>query len=163
MILVMPLMWHFLPRGLLPKGFPGLSIDRQDHELVFLGRLLSPSKSAATPTPPLSFLALGRTIIPLLLSRQNRSRHCARVLCHILSGRNRRQEKDLLSPNHRCPCSPARQFHLPLHILRPAPLQRRIRLWSFACPQGTPPLCPIFHRSSMHAQRTCKAQHHRLN
>src|SRR4051812_36391544 len=116
-IRMMPLVRHFFTRNLLPNGATGLTIQTNKCELVRIGRLFrthSAPRSAWTPLP------WWRSI--LSRNRGSEGRKTCRERClGFLCRTDRCLNKYLIVPDDRSGSAAARNFHLPLNIVRFAP------------------------------------------
>src|SRR5688572_1269967 len=139
MVLMMTFVRHFLAGGFLPECFPGFSVERHDHELMFLGGLVGGSGASAAAAT--TFTA--RATFALLLCGQNWSGNSRWDFSAFLAGRDCGLDKNLVAPNNRRACASARNLDLPFYILGGAPFHWRIGFWTFAGAERAPPFAPV--------------------
>src|SRR5437868_1929050 len=117
----MSFMRDLLARGLLPKNFASVASQAQDGKLINLIRAFGIRPPALACWPRRGF----RSVAP-----------------GLLSGGNRGQKKDPVSPNDRRGVSRSRNTNFPFHVLRLSPTYGWIRQRRDACGQWSAPLRP---------------------
>src|SRR5437870_2702819 len=127
----MSFMMDLLARGLLPKNFAGLAIQAQDGKLINLVRAFGVHAPALT----------SRSVQSCLGSTRSRRGSGGVVPC-LLSGGNRGQDKDPVSPNNRRGITRSRHTNFPFHVLGLAPGYRRVCQGRDACRKWFAPLRP---------------------
>lgn len=122
-----------------PTLLARLAIKAEHRELLGSGRPIHHASTApaVTASPPTTGTI--RSIGPLCRRTTGIRSLCGR----LRPSRNRRENKDLILPNHRRGGPPPRNAHLPLHVLGFAPLGWRVRVGSHAVRQRTSPGGPI--------------------
>src|ERR1051325_4585619 len=134
MIGMMPLMWSLFLCHFLPTDLSGRPVNIQQYKLIRLVRLFRSSAAKATGTRTTGTRTTGTTRPPagafllrlraLLLRRGNRTGDRRRIIRHLLTHRNRRFEKYMLTPNDRRARSGAWDSHLPFNPFSIAPVNR---------------------------------------
>src|SRR6266705_1906564 len=127
----MSFMRNLLARGLLPKNFAAVAIQAQDGKLIYLIQAFG----VHAPALP------SRSVQSCLGSTRSRRGFGGVVPC-LLSGGNRGQDKDPVSPNNRRGITRSRHTNFPFHVLGLAPGYRWVCQGRDACRKWSAPLRP---------------------